>query len=78
MIELLLIFLLCFMLGGVALGHWMIYGDPNSKIFTFGKKIVGFSQRRRKPQIKIDAVVGAPQSWVAIRHHAIKGERRKN
>jgi hypothetical protein len=77
MIELLLIFLLCFLLGGVALGHWMIYGDPNSKIFTLGKKIVGIGRLRAKPRIQIQAVAGPPQRWVAISNHATKGVRSK-
>lgn len=77
MIELLLIFWLCFMLGGVALGHWMIYGDPNSKIFTLGKMIVGLGKRRRKRRVQIEAVVRPPQRWVAIGNNAIKGVRSK-
>lgn len=77
MIELLLIFLLCFMLGGVLLGHWMVYGDPNSKVFTLGKKIVGMGKLRRKPRIQIEAVVGPPQRWVAIRHNPTKRVRSK-
>lgn len=39
MLELLLILLLSFMLGGVAVGNWMVFSDPNSKLFTLGKKI---------------------------------------
>lgn len=77
MIELLLIFLLSFLLVGVALGHWMIYGDPNSKIFTLGKKIVGMGKLRGKPQIQIEAVAGPQQRWVAISNHATKGARSK-
>ena len=77
MIELLLIFLLCFLLGGVALGQWIVYGDPNSKIFSLGKKIVGMRQLRRKPRIQIEAAVVPPQRWVAIDNHAIKRVRSK-
>jgi hypothetical protein len=77
MIGLLLIFLLCFLLGGVALGHWMIYGDPNSKIFTLGKIIVSLGKLRRKPRIQIEAVMGPPQRWVAIDNHAAKRVRSK-
>ena len=77
MIALLLIFFLCFLLGGVALGHWMIYGDPNSKIFTLGKKIVGIGRLRGTPRIHIEAAVRPPQGWVAISHNSIKGVRSK-
>lgn len=77
MVELLLIFLLCFMLGGVALGHWIIFGDPNSKIFILGKKIVGMGRLRGKPRIQIEPVVGPPQRRVAIGNNAIKDMRSK-
>ena len=77
MIELLLIFLLCFLLGGVALGHWIIYGDPNSKIFALGRKIVGMGKLRGKPRIQIEAVMGPPQNWVAIGNNPIKSVRSK-
>lgn len=75
MIELLLILLLCVMLGSVALGHWIIYGDPNSKIFTLANMIVGMGRRRRKPEIQIEAVMGPRHGWVAINNHAIKRVR---
>jgi len=77
MIELLLILLLCFMLGSVALGHWIIYGDPNSKIFTLVNMIVGMGRRRKKPQIHIEAVRGSRHGWVAIGNSATKSMRNK-
>jgi len=70
MIELFLIFFLCFMLTGVVLGHWIIYGGPNLKIFTLRKKIVGMGKLRRKTLNQIEAIAGPPQSWAAIGNNA--------
>jgi hypothetical protein len=66
MIVLFLILFLCFMLTGVVLGHWIIYGGPDLKIFTLRKKIVGMGKLRGKTRNQTETAAGPPQSWATI------------
>jgi hypothetical protein len=78
MIELFLILFLCFMLTGVVLGHWIIYGGPNLKIFSLRKRIVGMGKPKGKTQIQIEAAAGPPPSWAAIGTNAQAVRRKKS
>jgi hypothetical protein len=55
----------------------MVYGDPDPKILTVVKKIVGMSNSTGEPGIQSEPVVRPPQGWVAIGNHHTNGLRRK-
>ena len=72
MIELFLILLVSFLLTGMVLGHWMVFGGPSLNIFPIRRNSVGLRKPRRKAERQIKAQSVQPQSLpakgVAVKH----------